>query len=77
MGVAAAVPAVGALLLFYGVMFILKTGCIDPGIVPRAHPDEVAYQAALADEGKRKVCACVCVCVRVYVCVCVCMYMCV
>ena len=51
-GVAAVIPFVAALLLFYSLAFLLKTGCIDPGIVPRSHPDELAYQIAQADEGE-------------------------
>lgn len=35
---------------FYSLAFLLKAGCIDPGIVPRALPDEVAYNAAQAEE---------------------------
>ena len=45
--------------MFYSLAFLFKTGCIDPGIVPRSRPDEVAYQAALGEEG---MCMCVCVC---------------
>ncbi len=51
---AVVIPLVAALLLFYGITILLKTGCIDPGIVPRAQADEVAYQTALADEGKEE-----------------------
>lgn len=35
--------------LFYSVSFILKTGCTDPGIIPRARPDEIDYMISLGD----------------------------
>ena len=38
--------------LFYSVSFILKTGCTDPGIIPRARPDEIDYMISLGDVGK-------------------------
>ena len=38
--------------LFYSVGFILKTGCTDPGIIPRARPDEIEYMMAQGDVGK-------------------------
>ena len=38
--------------MFYSLAFLLKTGCIDPGVVPRSSPDEVAYQSSLGDEGR-------------------------
>ncbi|XP_065908352.1 palmitoyltransferase ZDHHC9-like [Dysidea avara] len=36
-------PIIGVLLLFYCVAFLLRTGCIDPGIVPRASQTEANY----------------------------------
>ena len=33
--------------LFYSLSFILKTGCTDPGIIPRARPDEIDYMISL------------------------------
>ena len=44
-------PILGALGMFYSLSFVLKTGCIDPGIVPRSLPDEIAYHQALGEEG--------------------------
>lgn len=38
--------------LFYSVSFILKTGCTDPGIIPRARPDEVEYMISQGDVGE-------------------------
>ena len=38
--------------MFYSLAFLLKTGCIDPGVIPRSSPDEIAYQSSLGDEGK-------------------------
>ena len=38
--------------LFYSVSFILKTGCTDPGIIPRARPDEIDYMISLGDVGE-------------------------
>ena len=32
-------------------MFLFKTGCTDPGFIPRARPDEAAYNQTLGDEG--------------------------
>jgi len=69
-GLGAIFPALGALGMFYSLAFLFKTGCIDPGIVPRSRPDEVAYMTALGEEG-------MCMCVYVCVCVCVCVYVCV
>ena len=43
---------IGILGLFYSVSFILKTGCTDPGIVPRARPDEIEYMMAQGDVGE-------------------------
>ena len=41
---------IGALGLFYSLMFLFKTGCTDPGFIPRARPDEAAYNQTLGDE---------------------------
>ena len=38
--------------LFYSLSFILKTGCTDPGIIPRARPDEIDYMISLGDVGE-------------------------
>ena len=38
--------------MFYSLAFLLKTGCIDPGVIPRSSPDEIAYQSSLGDEGR-------------------------
>ena len=38
--------------MFYSLAFLFKTGCIDPGVVPRSNPDEIAYQSSLGDEGR-------------------------
>lgn len=38
--------------MFYSLSFLFKTGCIDPGILPRGHPDELEYMQALGDVGK-------------------------
>ena len=54
-GVGAIFPIIAALGLFYSMSFLLKTACIDPGILPRARQDELDYQLSLADESK-----CVC-----------------
>jgi palmitoyltransferase ZDHHC9/14/18 len=35
--------------LFYSLMFLLKAGCIDPGFMPRAKPDEIAYNESIGD----------------------------
>ena len=51
-GLGAIFPLIGALGMFYSLAFLLKTGCIDPGVVPRSSPDEVAYQSSLGDEGR-------------------------
>ena len=50
-GVGAIFPVLGFLGLYFSLSFLLKTGCIDPGIVPRALPDEVSYMQAQGDEG--------------------------
>ena len=57
-GVGAIFPIIAALGLFYSMSFLLKTACIDPGILPRARQDELDYQLSLADESK--------LCVRIY-----------
>lgn len=49
-GVGAIFPIVALLGLFYSLAYLFKTGCIDPGIVPRAAADEIAYQMALGQE---------------------------
>ncbi len=51
-GVGAIFPAIAALGLFYSMAFLLKTGCTDPGIIPRAKADELDYQLRQADDGK-------------------------
>ena len=51
-GLGAIFPFIGTLGMFYSLAFLFKTGCIDPGIVPRSNPDEIAYQSSLGDEGK-------------------------
>lgn len=33
-------------------MFLLKTGCTDPGFIPRARSDEAAYNQTLGELGK-------------------------
>ena len=47
------IAVVGVLAMFYSLMFLLKAGCIDPGFLPRARPDEAACNQALGDEGTR------------------------
>ena len=59
-GVGAIFPIIAALGLFYSMSFLLKTACIDPGILPRARQDELDYQLSLADESE--FCLCVCSC---------------
>ena len=44
-------PVIGAILLFYSVSFLLRTGCIDPGIVPRATQPEADYFVKLSNPG--------------------------
>ena len=51
-GVGVIFPVVGALGVFYSLSFLLKTGCTDPGILPRGQPDELEYMQALGDVGK-------------------------
>ena len=51
-GVGVIFPIIAALGLFYSVSFILKTGCTDPGIIPRAKPDEIDYMISQGDVGK-------------------------
>ena len=51
-GVGAIFPIIAALGLFYSMAFLLKTACTDPGIIPRAKPDELDYQLKLADDGE-------------------------
>lgn len=36
-------PVIGIVLLFYSITFLLRAGCIDPGIVPRAPQSEADY----------------------------------
>jgi hypothetical protein len=47
-------PIIAAMGVFYSLSFLLKTGCVDPGILPRALPDEIEYNKSLGDEGQRK-----------------------
>jgi palmitoyltransferase ZDHHC9/14/18 len=49
-GVGVIFPVLGLLGLYFSMAFLLKTGCIDSGIVPRALPDEIAYMQSLGDE---------------------------
>ena len=51
-GVGVIFYVVGFLGLFYSVSFILKTGCTDPGIIPRAKVDEIEYMMAQGDIGE-------------------------
>ncbi len=51
-GVGTIFPIIAALGLFYSMAFLLKTACIDPGIIPRAKPDELDYQLKQADDCK-------------------------
>ncbi len=51
-GVGAIFPIIAAFGLFYSMAFLLKTGCTDPGIIPRAKTDELDYQLRQADDGK-------------------------
>ena len=45
-------PIIGVILLFYCVAFLLRTGCIDPGIVPRATQTEANYFIKLSTPGE-------------------------
>ena len=45
-------PVIGVVLLFYSVAFLLRTGCIDPGIVPRAPQSEADYFIKLSTPGE-------------------------
>ncbi|XP_064405168.1 palmitoyltransferase ZDHHC9-like isoform X1 [Halichondria panicea] len=49
-GVGAIFPIIAAFGLFYSMAFLLKTGCTDPGIIPRAKTDELDYQLRQADD---------------------------
>lgn len=49
-GVGVIFPLIAALGVFYSLSYLLKTGCTDPGILPRAKPDEIEYMKALGDE---------------------------
>ncbi len=50
-GVGVIFPVIAAVGVFYSLSFLLKTGCTDPGIVPRAPADEIEYMQALGDTG--------------------------
>ena len=50
-GVGVIFPVLGLLGLYFSMAFLLKTGCIDSGVVPRALPDEIAYMQSQGDEG--------------------------
>lgn len=50
-GVGVIFPIVAALGVFYSLSFLLKTGCTDPGILPRAPADEIEYMQSLGDVG--------------------------
>ena len=54
-GVGVIFPIVAALGVFYSLSFLIKTGCTDPGIVPRAPADEIDYMQSLGDAGKHLV----------------------
>ena len=41
--VSLAIPIIGAWLFIFVMGTLLRTAFIDPGIIPRAHPDEAAY----------------------------------
>ena len=45
-------PIIGVILLFYCVTFLLRTGCTDPGIVPRATQTEANYFIKLSTPGE-------------------------
>ena len=45
------IPLIALLGLFYTLMFLLKTGCTDPGFIPRARSDEASYNKGLGDLG--------------------------
>lgn len=45
-------PIIGVILLFYSLSFLLRTGCIDPGIVPRATQAEADYFIKLSTPGE-------------------------
>ncbi|KAL5457342.1 hypothetical protein EMCRGX_G034591 [Ephydatia muelleri] len=49
-GVGVIFPVIGIAFTFYALAYVLKAGCTDPGIVPRAYPDEVAYNLSLGTE---------------------------
>ena len=51
-GVGVIFPIIAALGVFYSLSFLIKTGCTDPGIVPRAPADEIDYMQSLGDAGK-------------------------
>lgn len=38
-----AIPIIGAVLFVFTVSALLRTSLTDPGIIPRATPDEAAY----------------------------------
>lgn len=43
MNVTIAIPIIGALLFLFTMLSLLRTSLTDPGIIPRATPDEAAY----------------------------------
>ncbi|KAG8243280.1 Palmitoyltransferase zdhhc14 [Homalodisca vitripennis] len=43
MRITPAIPAVGALLFVFVMSALLRTSFSDPGVIPRATPDEAAY----------------------------------
>ncbi len=49
------VPIIGIIGVFYTLMFLLKTGCTDPGFSPRARQDEALYNQTLGDLGMKTI----------------------
>lgn len=43
MRITPAIPVVGAVLFIFVMSSLLRTSFSDPGIIPRATPDEAAY----------------------------------
>lgn len=43
MRISPAIPAVGALLFVFVMAALFRTSFSDPGVIPRATPDEAAY----------------------------------
>ena len=51
-GVGVIFPIIAALGVFYSLSFLFKTGCTDPGILPRAPVDEIEFMQSLGDVGE-------------------------